>query len=279
MRAEPTAFAVLGLKPGAEPAAIDEAYRRLIKQYHPDRSGGDSERAAEINRAYFELRRQRSPDAPPPPRGDIAEAIVARRAARQRTVHSHKGPRRVWPFLLLGLGGILFLQRERLSELAADLNAEMRPWRPELNSAPGAPPAQRIVNLDDPLQDEAIQASLGDLAGLGAKPPELLLADRSRDCHRQLRSEPSLAQLDRCAAFDYAVSTRAGRDIVADQGPFSASAVTARNMAGANLLSNDFLAIESRLDRVRSRVESALAPPPPSFSLPASGGPQPPSGA
>ena len=41
---------------GADAAAVDEAYRRLIKQHHPDREGGDSTRAAEINRAYRELR-------------------------------------------------------------------------------------------------------------------------------------------------------------------------------------------------------------------------------
>ena len=51
-----SAYAALELEPGADRAAIEEAYRRLIKRYHPDRSGGDAERAAEINRAYFELR-------------------------------------------------------------------------------------------------------------------------------------------------------------------------------------------------------------------------------
>ncbi len=45
-----SAYAVLELEPGADRAAIEEAYRRLIKRYHPDRSGGDAARAAEINR-------------------------------------------------------------------------------------------------------------------------------------------------------------------------------------------------------------------------------------
>ena len=40
----------------ADLAAVDRAYRRLIKQHHPDRTGGDSSRAAEINRAYREIR-------------------------------------------------------------------------------------------------------------------------------------------------------------------------------------------------------------------------------
>src|SRR3982751_2800712 len=57
MLGDSSAYAALGLEPGADPAAIDEAYRRLIKQHHPDRAGGDAKRAAEINRAYRELRR------------------------------------------------------------------------------------------------------------------------------------------------------------------------------------------------------------------------------
>ena len=33
-------YAVLGLRPGAGRAEVDETYRRLIKRYHPDRMGG-----------------------------------------------------------------------------------------------------------------------------------------------------------------------------------------------------------------------------------------------
>ena len=40
-------------------------------------------------------------------------------------------------------------------------------------------------------------------------------------------------------------------------------------MSGGNLLSNDYLAIEGRLDRIRLAVELALSPPPPEPQLPA----------
>ena len=62
MAGHASAYAALGLKPGADAAAIERAYKKLIKQYHPDREGGDAQRAAEINRAYRDLRRGRDDD-------------------------------------------------------------------------------------------------------------------------------------------------------------------------------------------------------------------------
>ena len=94
----------------------------------------------------------------------------------------------------------------------------------------------------------------------------------SRDCHRQLRLEPSVTQLDRCAAFDDAVVELQDTDPMWDRGPFSQVIVTNRQWSAASALSNDYLAIDSRLDRIRLQVELALAPPelpkmPPSVSL------------
>src|SRR5206468_6605550 len=59
MAADASAYAALGLEPGANAVDIEQAYKKLIKQYHPDREGGDVERAADINRAYRELRASR----------------------------------------------------------------------------------------------------------------------------------------------------------------------------------------------------------------------------
>ena len=56
MAGDPSAYAALGLEPGANAAAVERAYKKLIKQHHPDREGGDASRAAEINRAYRDLR-------------------------------------------------------------------------------------------------------------------------------------------------------------------------------------------------------------------------------
>ena len=59
MNADASAYAALGLTPDADAATIEQAYRRLIKQHHPDREGGDAGRAADINRAYREIRAER----------------------------------------------------------------------------------------------------------------------------------------------------------------------------------------------------------------------------
>ena len=66
--------------------------------------------------------------------------------------------------------------------------------------------------------------------------------------------------LDRCAAFDDAVVQLQDRDPLRDQGPFSELAVTGRQWSAASALSDDYLAIDGRLDQIRLRVELALAP-------------------
>lgn len=60
-------YRVLGLTRGASDAEIDQTYRRLISQYHPDRVANAApelreqaeRRAAEINAAYSRIRRRR----------------------------------------------------------------------------------------------------------------------------------------------------------------------------------------------------------------------------
>ncbi len=57
-------YAVLGLTSDASDAEVDQAYRRLISQYHPDRFNGAADelrrqaetRAGEINAAYDRIK-------------------------------------------------------------------------------------------------------------------------------------------------------------------------------------------------------------------------------
>ena len=56
-------YKVLGVSPGASDEEIKQAYRRLAKQYHPDRNPGDpvaAKKMQEVNAAYEQIK---NPDA------------------------------------------------------------------------------------------------------------------------------------------------------------------------------------------------------------------------
>jgi len=60
-------YRVLGVSPDASQAEIDQAYRRLMSQYHPDKLAGAApellekaeQRSREINAAYDKIKAQR----------------------------------------------------------------------------------------------------------------------------------------------------------------------------------------------------------------------------
>ena len=69
-------YQVLGVRPGASPEELHDAYRRLVKIHHPDRNGGSAEstrRFQEIQAAYDTIKRgaaRPKPRTTPPPRAD-----------------------------------------------------------------------------------------------------------------------------------------------------------------------------------------------------------------
>jgi hypothetical protein len=239
MAGDASAFAVLGLDPGADSAAVEKAYKALIKRYHPDRKGGDARRAAEITKAYRELR-----------------GPGARDALEFNEVDSTPAPSFSWIGAALAAAGaalIFALATGPVSRLTAV------PRLP-LGRVPAA--AQPSELMDRPLAGTAIDRSVGEAVRLSRTSDEMTLASASRDCHHRLRLDPTLAGLDRCAAFDDAVVLLQDRDPLRDQGPFSEIAVTGRQWSAAQALSDDNLAIDSRLGRIRLKVEMALAPQP-----------------
>jgi len=241
MAGDASAYAALGLEPGADSSAIEQAYRRLIKEHHPDRQGGDATRAAEIIEAYRKLRAEKNLKDPL----ELNDEWGIQR--------NGVGP---WVtvalFLILGVG-LLLLVTGPLSSLAlAPGKRAHSTHRPALAAA-GDP-------MDQPLHVGAIDGAALQALHLARSRDEMTLASASRDCHHLLRSQPSLLQLDRCAAFDDAVVQLEDRDPLRDQGPFSELAVTGRIWSGATALSDDSVAIDGRLDRIRLRVEEALAP-------------------
>jgi hypothetical protein len=244
MAEDASAYAALGLDPDADPAAIEQAYKRLIKEHHPDREGGDARRAAEINRAYGELRAARNLKDPLELNDEWSDVPAHRRG---------------WPafiaMVLAAAAGLLLLT----GPLGPTADAWRSPGVHGLGVIHGRAGATDL--MDEPLHISAIAAAARRAQYLARTRDEMALASASRDCHHALRNDPSLLQLDRCAAFDDAVVQLQDRDPLRDQGPFGELAVTGRLWSGATALSDDYVAIDGRLDRIRLEVELALAPP------------------
>jgi hypothetical protein len=237
MAGDGSAYAALGLEPGADSSAIERAYRKLIKEHHPDRQGGNTRRAAEIIEAYRELRAERNLKDPLELNDDWgmpAESPAWIVAAM---------------VLIVALGLVLLL--------TGSLSSTAQPQGS--HSTHGLTATSDADIMDQPLHLAAIDGSARQAFEIARTKDEMALASTSRDCHHLLRSRPSLVQLDRCAAFDDAVVQLEDRDPLRDQGPFSELAVTGRIWAGATAMSDDSLAIDARLDRIRLRVEQALA--------------------
>jgi hypothetical protein len=241
MAGRASAFAVLGLEAGADSAAIEQAYKRLIKQHHPDRAGGDAIRAAEITKAYRELRGGKAPEDPL----QFNEDLALRR------------PRRLTLAAGIALAALaalaLVLGRSApLSRSTAAAGAQ----HPTGLAAGGSMSPQ---SMDEELHTGEIDAAVREALQLFRTSDETALANASRDCQLRFRDNPGTALLDRCAAFDDAVIGLQDRDPLRDQGPFAPLAVTGRQWSAASTLSDDYLAIDGRLDQVRLRVEMELA--------------------
>ena len=241
MAGDASAYAALGLEPGADPAAIERAYKRLIKLHHPDREGGDAGRAAEINRAYRELRGGAGSYEP-------------------LTLHNNELPEiagKAWvrTAIVLVVGVVLLLFVNPVATYVRQLSPRSTGPLPSTQAAAAARP---IDAMDQPLEVAAILGAVRQAVMNRRNQAELLVA--SRNCHRILRQSPTITQLDRCAAFDDAVIQLQDRDPMWDQGPFSELSVTGRQWSAASTLSNDYLAIDGRLNRIRMQVELALAP-------------------
>jgi len=253
MADDASAYAALGLEPDADADAIEQAYKRLIKEHHPDREGGDARRAADINRAYRELRGRRKLREPLELNDERADEAHTRR---------HGWPAFAAMAIAAGIGLLLLL---------GPLGPSADAWRaPAVNGIGSVhDDARHSDPMDQPLHFLAIAAAAHRAQYLARTHDEMALATASRDCHHELRTEPSMLQLDRCVAFDDAVVQLQDRDPLRDQGPFGELAVTGRLWSGATALSEDYVAIDSRLDRIRLQVELALAPDPQPPPVPA----------
>lgn len=243
MSTDGSPYSTLGLSPGADWDAVERAYKKLIKRYHPDREGGDAGRAAEINHAYRELRRARNHNG-------------ALNLGQQLPKPAASGNGWLWAATTAAVAvAVLLIATGPAVPLVRSLFAE-DPAHPHKRVASARDPEL----MDQALSTHSINAAIRDALRIARSKDEVALATASSACHRELRLQPSLAQLDRCAAFDDAVVQLQDRDPLRDQGPFGELAVTARQMNAASTLSDDSLAIDGRLDRIRLQVELAMAP-------------------
>lgn len=242
MVGDESAYAVLGLEPGADAAAIDRAYRNLIKLHHPDREGGDPEKAKEIIHAYRELRESRG----------FKNPLVLIQEPDRRN-----GSRKwISAALAFAAGGAFFLLAT--GPLGGELRSLWAGGTPKLKAG-HVMAAAAAEPMDQPLHLRAIDGAIRDATYLSRTRDEMALASASTNCQTRFRGNPSVSQLDRCAAFDDAAVVVEDRDPLRDQGPFAELAVTGRQWSAASSLSSDYLAVDSRLDRIRLRVELALA--------------------
>jgi hypothetical protein len=250
MTAERSAYSILGLRPGAGRAEVNDAYRRLMKRHHPDRPGGDSNRAAEINCAYTLLRRRlgepvRVPVTVPPRR--------------------RPGPgrfRRVGWLLTFAIVGVAIALASEDAQRSPTRPASLflsQPNSPQ-RSEEGADYGERLATFDDPVHPQIVTRAIadalrfhssGDLAGAGTY---------SRDCQLSLRRERNLGWFDACAAFDEAMLTLYGDSDQPDSSPFSEAAVVTREIAAARTLSDDSLGADSHLHQIRSQVDLEILP-------------------
>jgi hypothetical protein len=248
MTAERSAYAILGLRPGAGRAEVNDAYRRLMKRHHPDRPGGDSNRAAEINRAYTLLRRR------------LGEPVRMPVTVPPR--------RRAGPARFRRAGWILTIAIIGAAAVLANQDAKRGPTRSALldfqwtgpDTEGGFSDESHLPSFDDPVQPHIVTRAIadamrfhssGDLAGAGAY---------SRSCQESLRRERNLVWFDACAAFDEAMLTLYGDEDQPDSSPFNESAVLTREIAAARILSDDSLGADSHLHQIRSQVDLEILP-------------------
>jgi hypothetical protein len=227
---------VLGLTPGASRDMIEAAYRRLIKQHHPD-LGGDAEKAKAIIHAYRSLLRsgRRVPV--------VVSAPPADGAAKRR-----------WPAVTLAAAASLLLWGAPWP--AGQPKMERDPVRArEAVSEPSAPerPVAPLLLPKVMPDSAAVEAGVEELASfLGMKPAFAL--DYSRACAADLERLPGDGLLDHCLAFDLA----AARAFPAEEW-WREKAMTARHVRAAKVVLEDAVLAEARIREVRQQVERQLA--------------------
>jgi hypothetical protein len=219
-----------------------------MKQHHPDRPGGDSDRAAEINRAYTLLRRRLGePVRVPMP-------VPVRR--RRRLGFRQAG----WLLALVFVGASVALERQdarRAITYAA-------PFLP-LQSADAQSADQREIvasqfsTFDEPVQPEIVQRAVAQAVAFHSARDLAGATTYSSECQKSFQREPNVSWFDTCAAFDEAMLTLGGNSD-GGPGPFNEPSVITRELSAARQLSGDSLGADAHLHQIRSQVDMEILP-------------------
>ena len=219
---------------------MEEAYRRLMKRYHPDLPGGDADQAAEINRAYASLKGE----APPP----LLPAVL-----ENRTWLGRRGKRRG------RLAGMLMLAAAVGALLLFPLPVERDGGRsegsPERLTAGTGLPLPDTFDLRSLPNEEAIASAVSAAQEFHRHDLRREAAAFSRSCDDDLRTFPNPSLLDHCIAFDTASGMLGGASVNAR---FRAEDMAARHVGAALRVSDDAVLAEERVGIVRRKVEQML---------------------
>jgi hypothetical protein len=155
-------YAVLGVKPGVSSEELHDVYRRLVKEWHPDRNGGSAEstrKFQEIQEAYESIRsgRVRPRPSPPPRDNDSVETRMAdierelreardraRRAARDAVNDATGRPRPTDEELGY------YTTDDSFGKILADVKDEVTE---KLSHAREHPAVKRVAGIVDGLED------------------------------------------------------------------------------------------------------------------------------
>jgi hypothetical protein len=250
MMGERSPYAILGVRPGAGRAEVNNAYRRLMKRHHPDRPGGDADRAAEINRAYTLLRRRLGEPVRVP-----VSVPVRRRAGPPRF------RRAGWVVTIAIVGAAIALANHDSERGATGPEIlDFSQWTSPAKVDGGSIADSRLASFDDPVQPQIVAKAIADAVRFHSSADLAGASAYSRDCQLSLRRERNVVWFDSCAAFDETMLTLYGDSTQPNSSPFDEAAVVARETSAARIVSDDSLGADSHLHQIRSQVDLQILP-------------------